>query len=59
MGECASAERLESKLAKCETKGQNQMAKTHESNYEEIANSNQQNRSSQIIIYNIQINIFN
>ena len=46
------------RIAKSGSIGQDQMAKTCEGNYEEIANCNGLNRSSQIFNFDIYINIF-
>ena len=38
-GGCAQVERMDSELAKCGPKGQDQVAKTHESIFEWVANA--------------------
>ena len=52
-GECALAERLQSESTKSGLEGQNQITKTREDKYEEIAKRIGLNRGSQIINYNI------
>ena len=57
-GECALAERLQSESTKSGPVGQNQITKTREDIYQEITKRIGLNRDSQIINYNILINIF-
>ena len=58
MGECALAERLESRLAKYVAKGKESDNKDSLKLIYGIANCNELNRGPQIINYNISISIF-